>query len=1071
MLIQEALKRIQPGKSAIRIGLYYGLFGVTWVLTSDWVVREMAVNPRMLHILQSSKGVVFVVLSVALILLLLKIENRKTIAVMQELDVERRRLAGILEGTRVGTWEWHIPSGRTVFNERWAEVLGYTLEDLSPVSIQTWYELVHPDDLAKSNEMLERHFNGELDYYDVEVRMRHKDGHWVWIQDRGKLISRTTDGQPLLMAGTHTDITRRKQSELEAQRMSRLYATLSQTNQAIIRSTQQEEMFNKVCEVAIQHGGFLLAWIGVPDTDGVVRVIAAKGETRYLDDIRISVNPEYPEGHGPTGLAYQHGVHQVINDFDGDASTHPWHEKARQFGFGASAAFPLIVDNKTFGILNIYARQPGFFQEKEIGLLDEMASNISFGVENYHRSMELSHSEARFLAIAEGISDAIVLANMEREIQWVNPGFTQVFGYQLDDVRGLKTEVIYENPEEYAKQGKLRFNKEAGVQARPYEINYRHKNGTVFVGETIGTVLQNKAGEKLGYIGMIRDITERRHADGELRIAAAAFEVENGIMITSRDLHIERVNRAFSRITGYTAEEVIGKRPGILRSGRHDKEFYREMWHQINIDGFWQGEIWNKKKNGDIYPEWLTISGIRDESGNITHYIGSFTDIAERKEAEQRIHQLAFYDPLTDLANRRLFIDRLEHARLTSERSQQAGALLMLDLDHFKTLNDTQGHHAGDELLIEVSRRLVQHVRDVDTVARLGGDEFVVLLEALNDSHAGTSKIANDVATKIQEVIRQPYKLSNIQNYRITPSIGVTVFNGRNTSVEDLLKQADMALYEAKSAGRNTIQFFNPDMQQRVEQRVTLETAIDRAMQNEEFQLHYQPQMDIQGNIVGAEVLLRWFPADGTPISPSEFIPLAEDTGQIIQLGYWVLETTCQQLQQWQKNSLKSGFSLAVNISARQFHQDDFVRRLEKIIRQTGIKPEMLKLELTESVVLEDIGYIIERIAELGKIGVGISLDDFGTGYSSLSYLQRLPLDQLKIDTAFVRHIVDSPNDAAIVRAIIAMAHSLNLEIVAEGVETIEQKEYLEKYQCDVYQGYFFGRPMPVVEFEKQFLS
>ncbi|MEJ2643565.1 MAG: EAL domain-containing protein [Gammaproteobacteria bacterium] len=1064
-------KRLVPSGSALRIALIYGAFGIAWILLSDWLVRLIAPDMEVYDTLQSLKGLLFVGLSAGLILILARREGRRTDAALTALDADRTRLTGILEGTRAGTWEWHVPSGRTAFNERWAEMIGYSLDELAPVSIKTWSQHMHPDDLRQANNVLQRHFDGKLDFYECEYRMRHKDGHWVWVLDRGRLLGRTSDGKPDLMLGIHLDITDRKRIETEMRRISRLYATLSETNQAIVRVATRDALFQNICDIAVEYGEFSLAWIGVPDPDRQrIEVAAASGPADYLTGLDISIATTPSAEHGPTARAYLSGQRQIVNDFAHDPVTAPWHQRAAQFNIRASAAFPLRCSAQVFGVLNIYAGEKGFFQRQEIKLLEEMAVDIGFGVETLERGINLARSETQFHAIADSISDAIVITNRQREIEWLNAGFTRMFGYTLDELTGQTTEILYEDSDEYRRQGTLHYNEQARSDEERFEVRYRRRNGGIFIGETLGALLQSNTGEPLGYMGLIRDVTREREIEAELRVAAAAFEVENGIMITDHKLAIERVNQAFTRITGYALEDVKGKTPKLLHSGRHTKSFYQRMWQDIHNLGYWEGEIWNRRRDGEIYPEWLTISGVKNDAGAVTHYIGSFSDITDRKAAEQHIHQLAFYDPLTHLANRRLFIDHLEHARSSSERTQQYGAILMLDLDHFKVLNDTQGHHAGDQLLIEVGRRLREHLREADTVARFGGDEFVVLLEDLSQSNDGAINAVSEISEKIRIELLMPYRLETIYDYRSTASLGVVVFRGHTVSTEELLKQADVALYEAKAAGRNAIRFFSPEMQSKVDRRAHLEAELSRALELDEFLLHYQPQVNGRGQLVGAEALLRWRPQSADElVSPAEFIPLAEDTGQIVPIGYRVLELACRQLQIWQQRNPQHAFKLAVNISARQFHQPGFIQRVQQIIDQTRIDPGGLKLELTESVILTDVDYVVDRLREFRELGIGFALDDFGTGYSSLSYLKQLPIEELKIDTSFVRDVVHSEHDAAIVRAIIAMGHSLGLTIIAEGVEAEEQKAYLVRYDCDLYQGYLFGRPMPLAEFEAKF--
>ncbi len=567
--------------------------------------------------------------------------------------------------------------------------------------------------------------------------------------------------------------------------------------------------------------------------------------------------------------------------------------------------------------------------------------------------------------------------------------------------------------------------------------------------------------------GYMQDITERRRAEEQQRIAAVAFDSRDGMMVTDRKGVILRVNRAFSEFTGYSAEEAVGNTPALLHSTRHDDTFYRKMWEAISREGHWEGEIWNRRKDGGIYPEWLAISAIRDEAGEITHYLGNFSDVSEPREAQRKILELAYYDSLTDLPNRRLLLDRLQQAMSASARNYLFGALFLLDLDHFKTLNDTRGHDIGDQLLIQVAERLQGAVREGDTVARLGGDEFVVLLESLGENEVQAAAHAEHIAEKIRTSLNREYQLGD-QDSHVSPSIGVTLFYGHAESSDELFKHADLALYQAKGAGRNAIRFFNPAMQAAIDARARLESGLRLALVKEEFVLHYQPQMRSDGMMAGAEVLLRWQPEGSEMVSPADFIPLAEETGLILPIGQWVLETACRRLVAWARDPATSHLQLAVNISARQFRQADFAEQVRNLLERTGADPRRLKLELTESLVLDNVERTIQTMHELKALGVGFSLDDFGTGYSSLSQLKRLPLAQLKIDQSFVHDIDTSPDAAAIVQAIISLAHNLRLEVIAEGVETEAQREFLARHGCQTYQGWLFGRPCPAAELESR---
>jgi len=569
------------------------------------------------------------------------------------------------------------------------------------------------------------------------------------------------------------------------------------------------------------------------------------------------------------------------------------------------------------------------------------------------------------------------------------------------------------------------------------------------------------------YANLAQIAIESHRSQRELRIAATAFESQGGMMVTDPLQRILRVNRAFTDITGYEAEDIIGKSPVILSSGRQDADFYAKMWTSINDTGAWEGEIWNRHKNGEIYPQHLGISVVHDSNGEISNYVATLTDISQRKQAGEEIKHLAIFDPLTGLPNRRLLLDRLQQALASSVRSGQSFALLFVDLDKFKTLNDTLGHDIGDMLLQQVAERLTSCVREGDTVARLSGDEFVVILEELNKNPFEAASKAELVGEKILARLTLPYQLATHQ-YRCSSSIGVTLFKDRASGVDELLVQADIAMYQAKKGGRNALRFFDPKMQESINLRADLEEDLRKAIENNQFHLHYQIQVDDMRKPSGAEVLIRWQHPQRGMVSPAQFIPLAEETGLILPIGEWVLEHACAQLNIWQQEVSTSKLVLAVNVSAKQFRQAGFAEQVQATVMRHGINPTRLKLELTESMLLDNIEETITTMHVLRKFGVQFSLDDFGTGYSSLQYLKRLPLDQIKIDQSFVRDLVSDDSSAAIVSTIIVMAQSLGLEVIAEGVETKEQQKLLLAKGCRHYQGYFFGRPMPIANFEQQ---
>ncbi|MFH1813891.1 MAG: EAL domain-containing protein [Pseudomonadota bacterium] len=559
---------------------------------------------------------------------------------------------------------------------------------------------------------------------------------------------------------------------------------------------------------------------------------------------------------------------------------------------------------------------------------------------------------------------------------------------------------------------------------------------------------------------------QKVRAAAALRQAGAVFEsTRDGIFITDLNAQIVAVNRAFTHISGYSEFEAIGQTPRMLQSGRHDAQFYHVMWSSVLGRGTWQGEVWNRRKNGELYQQLLTISTVRNEAGAPSHYVAVMTDISELKRSEAKLDYLAHHDPLTDLPNRLLMQSRIQHAIERAARNRCHLALLFIDLDRFKNVNDSLGHPAGDELLAAIAKRLRSRLREVDTLARLGGDEFVLLIEEMT-----VPEDAAIVAQMLIDLLTAPFSLSQGSEIYIGASIGISVFPDDGSNVTELIQHSDVAMYQAKEAGRGAFRFYTEAMSRAAQDRLHLDTRLRRALERGEFTLHYQPQIDMaSGRLTGAEALVRWIDPEEGVISPARFIPVAEETGLIVPIGEWVLRTACAQVRAWRDAG--QVLTVAVNLSARQLQQADLAQRVAALMAEFGIGPNWLEFELTESMLAGEQASTEMRLRELKALGIALSIDDFGTGYSSLAYLKRFPIDVLKIDQSFVRDIPHDRNDMEIAATIIAMAHTLKMRVVAEGVETLEQLAFLKERDCDAWQGYLYSKPLPGEEFAMRFLQ
>ncbi len=665
-----------------------------------------------------------------------------------------------------------------------------------------------------------------------------------------------------------------------------------------------------------------------------------------------------------------------------------------------------------------------------------------------------------YVEVLNHISEGITITDKFSNILYVNPAFTEITGYTAEEVMGANPSILKSGVQDqnfYIDMWKV--IREKGCWQG--EVINRHKHGELYPESLTIHTINNEAGEIIYYVGIFSDLTERNNNEGNKRLYSRIFDSSSeGIIITDKKGIILTVNQAFTKTTGYLADEAIGQTLQLLHSGLQDEQFYLNMWSDINKHGNWKGEIWNRRKNGEIYPEWLNVDAVNDNMQKVTHYVGIFSDITERKKTEDQLKYLAHYDILTGLPNRMLFYDRLEQAIARAKRMKQLLAVFFLDLNRFKIINDTLGHSVGDQLLILVANKLRYRLRECDTVARLGGDEFMILLTDISDSRGVTT-----VAQKIIDCFDEAFVYESHELF-VSGSIGISLYPDDGDNIDALIKNADAAMYKAKET-KNDYQFYITEIDENNSMRMNMESFLRKAIKKSEMLVYYQPQVEIfSRKIVGLEALLRWQHPKKGLLLPVDFIPLAEETGQIMPIGEWVLRTVCQQMVQWKELGYPL-IKMSVNLSPYQLLDNGFISILANAIHSSGIDPCYLSLEITENLSMNNIEYVLRKVKEIKELGVSISIDDFGTGYSSLSYLKKYHPDTLKIDQSFIRNMQFDKHNAAIVKAIVDLASGLDLNVIAEGVESEEELEMLKELRCNIIQGYLIAKPLPCIEIEK----
>ncbi|KXS32709.1 MAG: Diguanylate cyclase/phosphodiesterase with PAS/PAC and GAF sensor(S) [Candidatus Gallionella acididurans] len=850
------------------------------------------------------------------------------------------------EMSNIATWEYNAENNLMSRSANHDQLYGLPWQ--GNWHRETFLMATHPDDREPVNEIINAALApGGPDYYAFDFRVIRPDKSLCWLWAKGQIAKRDPAGRGLLVRGILIDVTERKFAEARVQRLTQLYAALSQCNQAIVRCSNEAELLPQVCRDAVNFGGMQMAWVGMLNkTTKQIKPVASFGTgIQYLDGIEVSADANMPTGQGPVGISLRTNQPYWCQDFQHDPVTAAWHERGAEFGWGAIAALPLHRNGVAVGVFALYSGTVNAFDEAAQNLLIEMAMDISYALE--------------------------------------------------------------------------RFDTEAA----------------------------------------------RRQEQAQLRKLSQVVEQSpNVILITDLEANIEYVNPAFVKTTGYSFAEVAGKNPSLLQSGRTPHTVYADMWAHLHNGNSWQGELINKRKDGSEYIESVYVSPMTETEGRITHYLGIKEDVTEQKRADERIHYLANFDSLTGLPNRIQLADHIKYALGLAKRNNEHLAVMFVDLDRFKDINDTLGHSVGDDFLIEVARRLKSVLREEDMVSRLGGDEFILILPA--DDANGAARVAQ----KLLQVVSERYRIRQY-DLIVTASIGIALYPEDGEDLESLSRSADTAMYRAKQEGRAGYRFFTAEMQARATRNMQLVNALRYALELGQFRIFYQPQISIRdGRIIGVEALLRWRHPELGDVPPAEFIPVAEDSGMILPIGEWVLHKAVQQLKRWMDRG-HTPMVMAVNLSAVQFRHASLPDLVASILDEAQLPPEYLELELTEGVAMHDP---LEAIAVMNKLherGIRMSIDDFGTGYSSLNYLKKFKVYKLKIDQSFVRDINTDQEDKAIVAAIISMAKSLGLKTIAEGVESAEQLAFLCEQGCDEAQGYYYSRALPAGELEAFILN
>ncbi|MDA8128679.1 MAG: EAL domain-containing protein [Betaproteobacteria bacterium] len=972
-----------------------------------------------------------------------------------------------------GVWDWDLRSGRVRHNAQWARLMGLDERQLE----HGWQDAVaclEEQDRDAVMAAIRACLDGRASL-DQEHRVRRPDGTPIWLLNRGEVVERDANGNATRMVGSLREVTQARREAAAMQRRNLLLQTIAAVNEMQMAGVPERELMTRICRDLVKGDLFRMAWIGLVNEDGVTVDSVAESGPEPSDQQRAEIRcDDSPAGQGPVGTAIRLGITATNDDIETNPQFAPWRERALALGYRSLAAAPLRMHGKTIGALAVYSGEVHAFDQEKVVLLEKLAADLGAAIGHRVALGALRESEARFRLLLDASPEAIFGVDAQGICTFVNPACLAMLGYTQEEMLGKSVHALihHTHPDGRPYPKSDCHIRRSTLDGEPThvdnEVHWR-KDGSSFPVEYWSHPMY-RDGELVGAVVNFIDISERKRMEQALRQSEERYRLISSVstdllyscmQAEDGSVAIDWATASVDRVFGYTPDEILQQ--GWWRGYVHPEdlpEFDRNIAHLATGERS-ECELRIVASDGAVHHVRAYTLAVEPQDGQTGRRLyGALQDITERKLAEARIEFLAHHDVLTGLPNRVLLRDRFEQALARAHRSGTHAAMLYLDLDNFKIVNDTLGHAAGDKLLLEAVRRLVRCTRDSDTLSRQGGDEFILLLNEVPEM-----EVVERIATNILRQLAGPVEIGG-HAINASCSIGIAVYPQDGSDFDSLLQKADTAMYNAKDTGRNTYRFFDDRMNRQAHEHLALRNRLHQALDRAELQLHYQPRMDVEGHrVTGVEALLRWHNAELGHVSPARFIPVAEDCGLIVPIGAWVIEQACRQAQAWRQSGLPD-LTMSVNLSALQFRRAGLIETVAGALARSGLPPHLLELELTETILLQDVENTLETVRQLKALGVRLSIDDFGTGYSSLSYLKRFAVDRLKIDQSFVRDIGSDPDDAAIVTAIIQLARSLRLGITAEGVETPQQLAFLREAGCGEVQGYLFSIPLPPAELE-----